>query len=149
MTRRPIIVTITAIIAVGMLVGFAYAAGRNTGATAYRHSGMSRTYVVARGAHTAGRGTPTQARTWMSRNARPRCCDGATYGQGWHQGRRHHRWMGGGDPAVSGTATQPHTGGRTGGAPGRRSTGRGAQDHRHTNRYHGDHLDRGWDHDCW
>ena len=150
MTRKPIIVTITTILAVALLVGFAYGAGHNNGShmNGNQHARIATTQVAAHrdyGSH-AGWMSRTQGRTRM----RGQCCG---YGYGWdarHQGRHHDGWMRNGYMAGSGTAARHHTRSWSAGSRLGSRSGYGYQDHHNGDySYSGGYHDGGWDHDCW
>ena len=153
MTRNPIIVTITTIFAVGLLVGLAYGASRNSGPrNGGGHATAAATRVVARGGQVHGVGplTRTQARSWIDGWMRDHCCGG--FGPGWHHRypvRHGDRMIRPGYVPASGPSA-PSQAGPTGSGSGPVSRdGSGDRYRRAHHAYRGSHHDGGWHHHCW
>lgn len=154
MTRKPIIVTITTILAADLLVGLAYGAGRNTGTRASGHATVATTRVVAgtTSTHRMGPMTRTRMLAWIDGWMRDHCCRGFVSGwNGRFPAHHHHRWMGPGSVPASGPSA-PSQVGPTGSGSGMGTRyGYGFGDHHGTTHHSpgGSHHDGGWHHHCW
>jgi hypothetical protein len=155
MTRKPIIVTITTILAVGLLVGLAYGAGRNTGArNGYGHATTAANRVVARHVqdHRVGPMTRTRMLAWINGWMPDHCCRGVTYGSNHRFPVRHHdTWMSPGYVPASGPSVPSQTPSTGTGSGSVNHYGYGSGDRHHGDHrsYGGSHHDGGWHHDCW
>ena len=163
MTRRPIFVAIATILALGLVVGLAYGAGRSTGTrttgtqhTQYRAIGsgsmmpgsFTRHGRDVRRAVGFGVAFRTQTRGWMHDWMRDHCCDWRHTGNSGYgrQGSRQGSMTGtvgfrNGPVAYSGDRHQTSSTSRS-------STSHSYGGHQDGHSY-GGHPDGGWHHDCW
>lgn len=154
MTRRPFFVAIATILALGLLMGLAYGAGRSAGmpATETQHTRYQQrgTTNVMPGSFTHHRREThrgmgfgvafrSQTRGWMHDWLRDHCCDqrhAGRAGYGRHSSRQ------GSTTGTAGFRNGPiaYSGDRHQTSGTHRSYGSHA---------HGGHHDGGWHHDCW